>query len=368
MILGIDGRLANADQPAGAGHYCREVLRALRALPDGPQLRIYLDREARPLFEEWGDIRVLPAQPFWTHRALADELHRDPPDVFFTPVTQLPWRCPCPTLVSVLDLAVRRYPRCFPWRKRMGMALKTRHAVHHADHFIAISEATATDLRHFYGVHASRVTVAPLGVSEAYRNAGNRDLPRPSCLSEIPDAYILYVGQIQPRKNLGRLIDAFEKLCEAHPDLPHHLVLAGADGWQPEATHRVAATSPVAHRIHLLGYIPEADLPALMAHADVLTLVSQGEGFGLPVVEAMAAGTAVLAADSASLPEILGDAGVLVKPTYTAAITEGLAKLLNDTTLRATCEARGKARAAQFTWTHCATTIARAAGALTSGD
>lgn len=368
MILGIDGRLANTDQPAGAGHYCQEVLRALQALPDGPQLRIYLDREARPLFEEWGDIRVLPAQPFWTHRALADELRRHPPDVFFTPVTQLPWRCPCPTLVSVLDLAVHRYPRCFPWRKRMGMSLKTRHAVHHADHFIAISEATAADLRQFYGVHDPLVTVAPLGVSERYHEVESRDLPRPACIAEVHAPYILYVGQIQPRKNLERLIEAFEMVCEAHPDLAHHLVLAGADGWQPEATHRVAATSPVAHRIHRLGYVPEAELPTLMAHADVFTLVSQGEGFGLPVVEAMAAGTAVLAADSASLPEILGDAGVLVNPTDTAAITESLASLLSDPTLRATCEARGKARAAQFTWTHCATTIARTAEALTSGD
>ena len=368
MILGVDGRLANAAQPAGAGHYCRDVLRALQALPDGPQLRVYLDREARPLFDGWEDVRVLPQTSFWTHRALADELRREPPDVFFTPVTQLPWRCPCPTLVSVLDLAVRRYPHYFPWRKRMGMALKTRHAVHNADHLIAISEATATDLRCFYDVQNTPITVAHLGVSERYHEAGNRDLPRPPCLSEIPDAYIIYVGQIQPRKNLVRLINAFEKVCEAHPELPHHLVLAGADGWQPEATHRAVEASLVAHRIHRLGYVPEAELPALMAHADVLALLSFGEGFGLPVVEAMATGTAVLAADSASLPEILGDAGVLVEPTDTAAIAEDMAQLLRDPTLRATCEARGKDRAKQFSWERCARTIARVARALTSGD
>ncbi len=365
MMLGIDARLANAGQPAGAGHYCREVIRALTLLEHGLTLRLYLDEEPSDSFPtDSVEYRILPRRPFWTHRALSRELRHDPPDVFFSPVTQVPWRCPCPALVSVLDLAVRSHPVYFPWRKRLTMRLQTEHAIRRGDHFIAISESTARALRHYYPMTSGRITVAHLGVSEVFFNAGKTAKSGASLPPDIPDHYVLYVGQIQPRKNLIRLVEAFSHVCTAHPELPQHLVLAGTDGWQHEAIHQAILASPVADRIQHLGYVSDADMPALIAHADVLALVSLWEGFGLPVVEAMAAGTAVLVSDCSSLPEIAGDAGVLADPYDTRSIADGLTRLFTDQKLRQNCERAGRDRAPQFQWEKTAEAIVTAAKGL----
>mgnify|MGYP003645354847 CR=1 FL=1 len=362
MILGIDGRLANARHPAGAGRYCRELLRAMGALAEEPTLRIYLDEEPHSDFPKTnGEIRVLPRCRFWLHRALAKELRRDTPDVFFSPVAQLPWRCPCPALVSVLDLAVCSHPDYFPWRKRLGMRLKTSHAIRGAGHLVAISESTATSLGIYYGVARENITVVPLGIADHFLNLSEAPA---TTIPGLPDRFVLYVGQVQPRKNLVRLIEAFTQVCTTHPELPHHLVLAGADGWQAEATHRAIAASPLSHRIYRLGYVPEDALAALMAKADVLALVSLWEGFGLPVAEAMAVGTAVLTSNVSSLPEIVGDAGVTVAPDDTGAIAEGLERLLTDEGLRKQCEERGHVQSQQFRWENTAEKILAAARRL----
>jgi len=362
MILGIDGRLANAARPAGAGHYCREVLRALDGLDPGVEIRVYLDGPPRDNFPAGtGEIRVLPPRRLWTHRALAAELRGDPPHVFFSPVTQVPWRCPCPALVSVLDLGVWHHPGHYPRHKWVGMAIKTAHALRRGDHFIAISESTARDLERCGAIARDRITVAPLGVSQAYLDAGARGghgLPRPGGL---PDRYVLYVGQLQPRKNLIRLVDAFGQIIAAHPALPQHLVIAGPDGWGSEAIHRAIDASPAAHRIHRLGYVADREMPGLLAGADLLAIVSLWEGFGLPALEAMAAGTAVLASNCGALPEVVGRGGLLVDPNDTDNIAAGLALMLLDDTMRGDCANAGRARAQDFTWSNTAQAIVRAA-------
>ncbi len=365
MILGIDARLANATQPAGAGHYCREVLRALATLVHGMELRLYLDQEPGDTFPDgdW-ECRILPRRPFWTHRTLSQELRRDPPDVFLSPVTQVPWCCPCPALVSVLDLAVRSHPAYFPWRKRLAMRLQSEHAIRRGDHFIVISESTARDLGRYYPMASDRITVAHLGVNEAFFDIGKTGVNRDALPPGVPDHYVLYVGQVQPRKNLLRLVDAFSQVCEGHPEISHHLVLAGADGWQHEAIHQAIIASPVANRIHRLGYVPDANMPALIANADVLALVSLSEGFGLPAVEAMAASTAVLASNCSSLPEIVGNAGLLVDPCDTNAIADGLLRLFTDEKLRQNYECDGRTWAQQFRWKKTAAAIVAAAKKL----
>jgi glycosyltransferase involved in cell wall biosynthesis len=360
MILGIDGRLANAKRPAGAGHYCREVLRALGEMDAGLWLRVYLDDEPVPELPVRRDrIRMLPRGPLWTHRILANELRSHPPDVFFSPLAQVPWRCPCPSLVTVLDLAAWSHPSFFPWRKRLTMKIQARHAIGAAGHLVGISEATATDLAQRFRLDPARITVVPLGCGERFFN------PAPAepgtILSTLPESYVLYLGQVQPRKNLLRLIAAFERVLKAHPDLPHHLVLAGGLGWQNEAIYRVASHSAVADRIQFLDYVPDAQVPTILAGADVLALVSLWEGFGLPALEAMAAGTAVLTSNCSSLPEVVGDAGVLVDPENEVAIADGLARLLLDDGLRAQCEQRGRERARGFTWERTARAILDAA-------
>lgn len=363
MILGIDGRLANAARPAGAGHYCREVVRALVNMAHGMTLRVYLD--APPCAElpvPRENVHVLLGGAFWTHRILAGELHRDPPDVFFSPLAQLPLGCPCPALITVLDLAAWSHPDSFPWTKRTMMKAQARYAIARAAHIIAISQCTATDLARRFQIPESKVGVAPLGCRDLFFDP---PAPEPGTIvSTLPERYVLYLGQVQPRKNLLRLIEAFGRVVTQHPDLPHHLVLAGGLGWRNEAIYRAVSKSPAAHRIQFVDYLPDNQVPALVARADALVLVSLWEGFGLPALEAMAASTAVLASNCSSLPEVVGDAGILVDPENVEAIAEGLARLLLDDELRARCVEKGRKRAQLFRWENTARVIVDAAKAL----
>jgi glycosyltransferase involved in cell wall biosynthesis len=145
-------------------------------------------------------------------------------------------------------------------------------------------------------------------------------------------------------------------------------VLAGRLGWQNEAIYRAAETSPATDRMRFFDYVPDTLVPALIARADVLVLVSLSEGFGLPALEAMAAGTAVLVSNSSSLPEVVGDAGVLVDPENVDAIAEGLVRLLLDEGLRAECAEKGRERARSFTWKRTAKAILDVAKGLTTRD
>jgi glycosyltransferase involved in cell wall biosynthesis len=161
---------------------------------------------------------------------------------------------------------------------------------------------------------------------------------------------VLYLGRIQPRKNLDRLIDAFSETAARHPELPHHLVLAGDRGWMDQPIREKARRSPAADRIHFTGFIDEEDLAALISAADALALVSLWEGFGLPIIEAMACGTAVITSDCSSLPEVAGDAALIVNPEDTGAISAALDRLLRDQSRRHELEEKGFERARAFTW------------------
>lgn len=354
ITLGIDGRLANESMRAGVGNYCYELLCALAPLGDGFRFRVYLDRSPSadfPLSDKDAEIRVLPPGRWWTQRRLGRELRANPPDVFFSPVTQLPIACPCPAIVTVHDLACFSFPEHFPWRMRTAARLQARHAARSGGHFMADSQATQRDIEHYLGVPPERITVAYLGCAPRFFGP----LPE-SRIAEtrsrhgLPERYVLYTGRLQPRKNLPRLIAAFACVCAENPSLPHHLVLAGDAGWLPKSIENAINHSPIRDRIHRLGFVPAGDLPALMAGADVLALLSLWEGFGLPVVEGMACGTAVLASNCSSIPEVTGDAAVLVEPGDTEAIADALTRLLTDDAWRLETAARGPARAARFTW------------------
>jgi glycosyltransferase involved in cell wall biosynthesis len=164
------------------------------------------------------------------------------------------------------------------------------------------------------------------------------------------EPYFLYVGTIQPRKNLVRLLEAFAQLS---PEAPR-LVIAGKRGWLSAPIERRAAELGLAERVVFAGYVPDAELPGLLRGALAFVFPSLYEGFGMPVLEAMAAGVPVLTSSTSALPEVAGDAALLVDPCDTAAIAGGMARLAGDASLRADLRARGLARAAEFTWERCA--------------
>ena len=353
-ILGVDARAANVATRAGVGTYCHELLRAMAPMCHTCTLRLYLDRPPLadfPLGGEQAEIRILPSTWAWTQRALRQELRRDPPDVFFAPSTQVPLGVKCPIAVTVHDLAFFDFGRHFTWETRTRSRLQARHAVRRADHILAVSESTRGELNRLLKVSPDKVTVTQHGVSAAYFATPNESvMDSLRARYALPEKYILYVGRLQPRKNIERLIDAFALLRAAHQELSQHLVIVGDKGWMYDEIFQRAQSSPFSEQIQFLGFVAEEHLPELMRGADVFALVSLWEGFGIPVIEAMACGTAVVTSNCSSLPEVVGDAAVTVDPYSVEDIAEGLTQVLTQEGLREDLETRGRERARGFTW------------------
>ena len=271
-------------------------------------------------------------------------------DVFHSPdFTLPPTRRITRTIVTVHDLSFLRMPHCFPPPLLAYLTACVPRAVRRADHVLADSQSTRHDVISLLDVPEERVSVLYAGVEDRFRPIGERaELERVRHKYDLPPRFILSVGTVQPRKNFGRLIAAFARLKE--PGLS--LVIAGGWGWMYEEVQEAARE--MGDRVSLLGFVDDADLPALYNLAEVFALPSLYEGFGLPPLEAMACGTPVVVGDNSSLPEVVGDAGLLVEATDTEAIAAALDRLLHDRALRQRCRERGLARARHFTWERAA--------------
>jgi glycosyltransferase involved in cell wall biosynthesis len=223
-----------------------------------------------------------------------------------------------------------------------------------ARHVLTVSQATKRDLVSWYGVDPERITVTHLGLSEIFKPPTDqyliKDVQARYGLQER--SYLIYVGTVQPRKNLTRVIEALAITLAAGYEVD--LVIAGKRGWLSTPIEQRAQELGITHRIHFIGYVPEQELPALLAGALCFVFPSLYEGFGVPVIEAMACGTPVITSTSSALPEVAGDAALLVDPLDTNAIAAAIMQLIDQATLRETLRRRGLDRARLFTWEACA--------------
>jgi glycosyltransferase involved in cell wall biosynthesis len=352
MHIGIDiSRIATATR-TGTEHYTYELLAALARIDQTNQYSLYCNSvPARlPPLGPAMTLRPMPLPRLWTHARLSAELLTNPPETLFVPAHVLPLGTPLArrtrAVVTVHDLGYLHFPAAHTRAQRLMLRLTTAWSARVAHHVLAISHATRDDLVRLAHVPAAKVTVVHHGVRTWQAN-----------LQDLTDAnrrYFLYVGTVQPRKNLVRLIEAFACFCNQASTSGIELVLVGKRGWLSEAIERRASELGVAERVRFLGYVPDEELPALLHGALAFVFPSLYEGFGMPVLEAMAAGVPVLTSNTSSLPEIAGDAALLVDPTDTAAIAGGLARLAGEPALRAELHRKGLARAAAFTWERCA--------------
>ena len=249
--------------------------------------------------------------------------------------------------VTVHDLSFLHEPAWF----RPGRALYYRYAlgrsVRVATRIIADSQATATDLEEMLGIEKDRIDVIPLGVGEEFRPVSEERQHAVRKKYGLPGHFLLYVGTLEPRKNLTRVIEAWNRVA---PECDQDLVLAGRPGWKVAPILRTAAESPFTSRIHFPGFVAQSDLPALLGAAHALIWPSLCEGFGLPPIEAMACGVPVLTSNVSSLPEIAGDAAILVDPRDIDAIAQGMLAIAGNASLRASLREKGRARAATYSW------------------
>jgi len=339
--------------PGGIGTYVRRLLPALRAASPELDLSVFHSRFARAVPEELEDLRGVQLErgirslyPMWNWSGrppLPSPLDR--PDVIHapSPVAVPPVREGQRLVVTVHDLAFRLYPDAYPLAWGLLHRSGFRRALRAASAIIAVSRSTASDIAHLGGLDEGSIHVVPLGGSFP---VGSED---PSSLLDglgVPRPYILFVGTLEPRKNPLRLIRAYRRIASR---VPHALVLAGPMGWRSDPVRRELAGSGPGS-IVVTGRVSEPELDALHRGADAFVYPSLYEGFGLPVLDAMARGVPVVTSDTSSLPELAGDAAVLVDPGSTAAIAEGLERVLSDEGDRSRLAAAGLARARTFTW------------------
>jgi glycosyltransferase involved in cell wall biosynthesis len=276
-------------------------------------------------------------------------------DVFhFLAHLDAPTRLPGHVVVTVHDLIPlllrERYERGRPLRYRVQRALERR-VLARARLLLADSERTRLDLERLLGIDATRVRVAPLGVSARFRPAAAAETAALRARHGLAHPYLLYVGGIDPRKNVPVLLEAYGRLRATQPEAPD-LVLAGDMEHDPHlpALHAQAQRLKLGEAFRVLGFAQDEELPALLAGALAFVFPSSYEGFGLPPLEAMACGTPVVATSAGSLPEVLGDAALLAPPDDTDGLAAALARITGDEALRATLRARGLERAAGYSW------------------
>ncbi|MGI9098599.1 MAG: glycosyltransferase family 4 protein [Solirubrobacteraceae bacterium] len=293
-------------------------------------------RIARGLVRE---VAWLPLElPRRARRARLDVLHCPSPLVPAAPTAM-------PLVVTVHDVLAWAHPEWMSRENVLQHRLVLQRVLQRAAMVLTSSQFTRGELQERFGLTDERVAVAPLGVDPSFS-------PGPGGAPGIDGPYLLAVGTLQPRKDLETALTAFERCADA--GVPHALVVAGARGWRDEPTMARLRASSHAGRIHLLGHVDDAALVRALRGADALLFPSRHEGFGLPPLEAMACGSPVLAANVSSLPEVVGDASLLVSPTDTDAIADGLRRLLDDEPLRAELRQRGPQQAAKFTWERAA--------------
>jgi len=371
--VGIDYTAAH-EQGGGIGRYVRELAEALFRLEEAQQheyalfvagaIRSQLPQLATHagLTYEW---RATPLTNRWlarlwhrSHIPVPIESITGSVDLFHaTDFVLPPTRQTTRTILTVHDLSFIHTPETASPRLRQYLNRVVPRSVQKADFILADSEATQRDVIAYYGVAESKIDVLLSGVNPRF--APVTDIAR---LEHIRNKYgigerpfIFTVGTIQPRKNYGRLIEALAHIRAHGHDLS--VVIAGGRGWLEDDIYGAIETHDMEPYVQFIGYADDTDLPALYSSAGAVWFVSLYEGFGLPVLEAMACGAPVITSNVSSLPEVAGDAAIKVSPTDLSAICDGMLGLLEDDELRNRLISRGFERAAQFTWEKAASKL-----------
>lgn len=368
MLVGIDASRATVARRTGSEFYSLRLIEALLALDTAHRFRLYFNqpphKPGRYHSNQVCELRIIPFPRLWTHVRLGLEVALHPPDVLFVPSHVLPlWTCP-PAAVTVHDLGYLYFPASHPPRQRWYLDWSTRHNVRTARVVIADSEATQRDLVARYGVQPTKIVVAypgfdpdlaPVADGEAIAAVKRR--------YGIHGDYFLHVGTLQPRKNLVRLVQAFAGL---QPDV--QLVLAGKKGWLCGELFDQVRRLGLAGRVLFPGYVDDAAKAALLSGALAYVFPSLYEGFGFPALETQACDTPLICANTSSLPEVAGDAALLIDPTDVADLAQAMLRLLTDAALRAELVARGRRNRERFSWHACAETVMGALEAAGRAD
>jgi glycosyltransferase involved in cell wall biosynthesis len=359
MRIAFDGSTLTPGR-TGVGYYTEHLLQHLAREVEqtGDEIIVVSNKPIdtqRPLPNH---VRVheghrFPVRIGWMQMCAARALDALRPDVAHFTNGMIPIGSPVSTIVTIHDMSLRLYPQCHPVRRLLLNRPLMHVAIRDAASIVTVSDSARRDLLRLHGVPADRVSVVHEAASPAFQPIDDRaELERVRVQYNLPPRFILYVGTIEPRKNLVRLIEAF---ADARlRGVPHHLVCVGPYGWASRDLSSRIERLGLTDLIHFTGYARFEDLPAIYNLGDFFVFPSLYEGFGLPVVEAMASGIAVITSSTSSLGEIAADAAETIEPTSTDAIAAAILKLATDEDRRRDLAERGRRRAQMFSWAQTA--------------
>lgn len=359
MRIGINAQLCSPSSSyrnAGVSRYVRNLVHSIGAMEHAAETHLFLPGSNRDPFPASCKLHHRAWQPenplariAWEQFVLPGLIRRLNLDVFHSPMHVLPVVCPTRSVVTIHDLTFMLYPETFPSLQRRYLEFCTRRAVEKADAVIAVSECTRQDIIRLLDGEPERVFTTVEAADDSFVPASSEKIEEIRHRYAMGDLSVLYVGTLEPRKNIPTLLSAFDRVRKAIGS-DCGLVLAGGKGWLYDEVFRRIEALGLEDSVRLIGYVPKEDLPALYSGATAFVYPSLYEGFGLPPLEAMACGTPVITSNASSLPEVVGDAGIMVDPHSVEELADAILKVLCDADIRQQMISRGLERAKGFSW------------------
>ncbi len=332
--------------------YVRNLLRAFSEIDRDSDFLAYISEpSAEALVPERFDVRRVASSPYarlgWD---IPGRLRTDKVDLLHVQYTA-PVLCNVPVVVTVHDVSYLQHPEYFTFGRRTQLRCTVAYTIRKAAAVLTVSEFSKESILREYNIPSEKIHVVPNASSSDFRVVGReKAVAAARKILGFQQPFVLTVGDLQPRKNHVALIGAFANLVAAHPQLPHKLVLVGKDTWFAPKVREAAQNSGVADRIHFAGFVSDADLVSLYNACDCFIFPSLYEGFGLPIIEAMACGRAVACSDTSAMPEVADGAGLLFDPRSEDAMLRAMADILRDSELRGRMERLAVQRASLFSW------------------
>jgi glycosyltransferase involved in cell wall biosynthesis len=358
MRIAINTRFLLKDRLEGIGGYTHEVVRRLVERHPEHEFIFFFDRPYDPAFVFGSNVTPVIAHPparhyvlwwWWYEMSLPFLLKKYRADVFLSPDGYCSLRSKVPTLMVTHDIAHVHYPDQIPaWARHYYDRYVPRY-LERAERVITVSEFVKQDMVQHYGVAKDKITVAGNGVKSIFQPVSEETRSRVRGQYANGKPYFFYIGAIHPRKNVERLIRAFDLFKTQYPS-DIQLLLGGRLAWQSDSIEKSRREAKHKDDIQLLGYIPEAALPDLVGSALALTYVSLFEGFGVPILEAMQAQVPVITGNVSSLPEVAGNAAILVDPTSEDEIAQAMYRIATEPEIRAILIDKGKIQRQQYNW------------------
>lgn len=355
MIIGVDGNEANVEDQVGVSVYTSCLLAHFQSVAnETTRFKIFLKNNPLPSLpkeNKYYSYHVISPRFMWSQIGLPFHLYmKNEVEVFFAPAHYAPRFCPVPVVVTVHDLSYFYYPDEFLKKDLYTLTEWTKYSVNNAQKIIAVSKTTKKDVMKFYNVPEEKIEV----VYNGYDKSAKFKVQSSNLLMKLKlkeKKYILYVGTLQPRKNLPVLINAFVKFSKTYTD--YKLVFVGKKGWLYDEIFKTIRALKLEDTVIIPGYLPDEEVKELYKNAMCFVLPSLYEGFGIPILEAMSHGCPVISSFSSSLPEIGGDACLYFDPKNSDDLFDDLIRLTENESLRKDFTKKGYERVKQFSWKKC---------------